>query len=247
MQPTPFEVIPGIDLRGGRCVRLRQGDFAQETVYADDPAEVARRWASEGAPRLHVVDLEGSRDGEHRNLEAIAAILHAVRIPVQVAGGIRDEAGALRLLSMGAERVVLGTVAVRDPRVVTALVQRAPDAVIVAVDARDGIVRTDGWTASSGVTVNDLLDRMLDLGVRRFLYTDISRDGMLSEPNIDSYTEMCRRTAGRAAVIASGGVASLDHVARLAATGVEGVIIGRALYTGAVALPAALAAAELGK
>jgi phosphoribosylformimino-5-aminoimidazole carboxamide ribotide isomerase len=237
-----FEVIPAIDLRGGRCVRLLHGDFAQETVYDDDPAAVARRWEAEGASRLHVVDLEGSRDGDHRNMPAIAAILHAVRIPVQVAGGIRDEAAALRLLSLGAGRVVLGTAAVRDPRLVSALVRRDPDAVIVALDARDGLVRTDGWTQSSGLSVRELATRMSERGVVRFLYTDIGRDGALTGPNLSAYRELAATTT--AAVLASGGVATVEHIRALRDTGVEGVVIGRALYTGAVRLPDAFAAAS---
>lgn len=237
----PFQVIPGIDLRGGRCVRLHQGDFVQETVFADDPVAVARRWEALGATRLHVVDLEASRDGEPRNFAAVAAILGAVQIPVQVAGGIRDEDGALRLLALGADRVVIGTAAVRDPALVARLVQRAPESVIVALDARDGIVRTDGWTESSGVRVADLARRMGALGVRRFLYTDISRDGALRGPNVAAYTELCRLTG--VAVIASGGVTTLDDLRALARTGAEGVVVGRALYTGDLALPDALAAA----
>jgi phosphoribosylformimino-5-aminoimidazole carboxamide ribotide isomerase len=238
---TSFTVIPGIDLRGGQCVRLHQGDFAQETVFDSDPAAVARRWQGEGAARLHVVDLEASRDGEPRNIEAVAAIVRAVRIPVQVAGGIRDQAGARRLLNLGADRVVIGTAAVNDPERVAALVARDAGSVIVALDARDGIVRTDGWTQASGVTVHDLAARMLALGVRRFLYTDISRDGALTGPNVAAYTDLVQRTG--AAVIASGGVSSLDDIRALARTGAEGVVVGRALYTGAVPLPEALAAA----
>jgi phosphoribosylformimino-5-aminoimidazole carboxamide ribotide isomerase len=235
-----FEVVPGIDLRGGKCVRLLYGDFAQETIFDDDPAAVARRWQEQGATRLHVVDLEGSRDGEHRNLAAITAILQAVRIPVQVAGGIRDEAGALRLLSLGAGRVVLGTAAVNDPDLVTALANRDPEALIVALDARDGVVRTDGWTKSSGITVADLARRMTERGVVRFLYTDIGRDGALTGPNVDAYREL--RASTDAAVVASGGVSSMQDILDLAGTGVEGVVVGRALYTGAVHLPEALAA-----
>lgn len=235
-----FEIIPGIDLRGGKCVRLLHGDFAQETVFDDDPAGVARRWQEQGATRLHVVDLEGSRDGEHRNLAAITAILRAVQIPVQVAGGIRDADGALRLLSLGANRIVLGTAAVNDPDLVSALAQRDAEALIVALDARDGIVRTDGWTKSSGVTVTDLARRMVERGVVRFLYTDISRDGALTGPNVAAYREL--RASTDAAVIASGGVSTQQDILDLAGTGVEGVVVGRALYTGAVQLPAALAA-----
>lgn len=245
-RPTPapvsnrtFEIIPGIDLRGGKCVRLLHGDFAQETIFDDDPAAVAKRWQHEGATRLHVVDLEGSRDGEHRNLPAIAAILNAVRIPVQVAGGIRNQEGALRLLSMGAARVVLGTAAVNDPDLVSALVARDPESLIVALDARDGVVRTDGWTKSSGITVAGLARQMTERGVVRFLYTDISRDGALTGPNVAAYRALQSLTS--AAVIASGGVSSMRDIVELAGTGVEGVVVGRALYTGAVQLPAALA------
>jgi len=239
-ESAAFELIPGIDLRGGKCVRLLHGDFAQETIFSDDPAAVARRWQDEGAPRLHVVDLEGSRDGESRNSEAIAAILRAVDIPVQVAGGIRDEAGARRLLDLGAGRIVIGTAAVRNPDLVSALVRRDPESVIVALDARDGVVRTDGWTQSGGVTVAYLARAMTERGVRRFLYTDIGRDGALKGPNLDAYREL--RDATGAAVIASGGVASVRDILDLLDTGVEGVIVGRALYTGAVRLPEALAA-----
>jgi phosphoribosylformimino-5-aminoimidazole carboxamide ribotide isomerase len=242
LRTRPFEVIPGIDLRGGRCVRLFQGDFARETVFADDPAAVARRWEAEGASRLHVVDLEGSRDGEARNLDAITTILRAVSIPVQVAGGIRDDDGAHRLLDLGAARVVIGTAAVRDPDLVARLTAKHPGAVVVALDARDGIVRTDGWTASAGVGVTELAHRMVALGVRRFLYTDIGRDGALTGPNVAAYRELCARVD--AAVQASGGVARAADIAALARAGVEGVIVGRALYTGDLRLPDALAAAE---
>jgi phosphoribosylformimino-5-aminoimidazole carboxamide ribotide isomerase len=239
-----FEIIPGVDLLGGRCVRLVHGDFAQQTVFSDDPATVARRWQELGARRLHVVDLEASRDGVPRNLECVSAILRAVDLPVQVAGGVRDVAGALRLLSLGADRVVIGTAAVRDPALVAELVRRSSQRIVVALDARDGIIRTDGWTASAGVTVGALAEQMVSLGVQRFLYTDIGRDGTLTGPNIAAYTELCARTP--AAVLASGGVSSLDDISALLRTGVEGVIIGRALYTGAVELSAALALAERG-
>jgi phosphoribosylformimino-5-aminoimidazole carboxamide ribotide isomerase len=220
-------------------VRLHQGDFARETVFADDPVAVARRWQDEGAPRLHVVDLEGSRDGEIKNRGAIEAILRAVQIPVQVAGGIRDLPTVHELLTDGADRVVLGTAAVRDPDLVEAVLRLAPDALVVALDARDGDVRTDGWTRGSGVRVADLARRMTELGVRRFLYTDIARDGAMSGPNAAAYRDLCAGTTAR--VLASGGVSSYRDILSLVDTGVEGVVVGRALYTGAVALPAALA------
>lgn len=235
-----FQVIPGIDLRGGACVRLLHGDFAQETVFSDDPAATAARWQAQGAGRLHVVDLEGSRDGTARNRDAMLAILRAVSIPVQVTGGIRDRATALAWLDAGAERVVLGTAAVRDPDLVRALVRERPDALVVAVDARGGEVRVQGWTEGSGVSVSQLVREMTDLGVRRFLYTDIARDGALTGPNVEAYRAL--RSETDAAIIASGGVAALDDILRLADTGVEGVVVGRALYTGAVSLTDAIAA-----
>jgi len=237
---VPFEVIPSIDLRDGRCVRLLHGDFARETVYSDDPVAIARRWEREGARRLHVVDLDASRDGTPRNHAVVAAIIAALQIPVQVAGGIRDEPGARALLSAGADRVVLGTAAVQDPALVQRLAQRDPERLIVALDARDGFVRTDGWTQDSGVRVLDLAHSMLRAGVCRFLYTDIARDGALEGPNITAYAELC--AAIDAAVQASGGVASVADIVALTRTGAEGVVVGRALYTGGISLPEALAA-----
>lgn len=239
---TRFQVIPAIDLRGGKCVRLLHGDFEQETIFDDDPAAVARRWQAEGAERLHVVDLEGSRDGVPRNAAAIEAILGAVTIPVQVAGGVRDETTAARVLAAGADRVVVGTAAVRDPELIAALIRRhGAEAVIVALDARDGEVRVDGWTRGSGSGVLELATRMQALGASRFLYTDISRDGALTGPNVDAYRGFVAMTGAR--VIASGGLSRVDDVIALEAAGAEGVVAGRALYTGALSLPKALAAA----
>jgi phosphoribosylformimino-5-aminoimidazole carboxamide ribotide isomerase len=238
----PFEVIPSIDIRGGRCVRLFQGDYDRETVYDDDPLAVARRWASMGAPRLHVVDLDAARTGVPVNGPLIIAIARALPIPVQAGGGIRDEATARRYVRAGLARVVLGTAAVRDPALVEALASSNPEALIVAVDARDGRVRTEGWTEDSGVTMTDLVARMTALGVRRFLYTDIAVDGTLTEPNYAAYRALAATTA--AAVLASGGVAQVAQLPRLAACGVEGAIIGRALYTGAIDLAEALRSVE---
>jgi phosphoribosylformimino-5-aminoimidazole carboxamide ribotide isomerase len=226
----PFEVIPSIDIRGGRCVRLLQGDYLQETVYGDDPLAIAHRWQAEGGHRLHLVDLDAARSGVPTNGELIVSIAHALSIPVQVGGGIRDETTARRYLDGGLARVVLGTAAVRDPGLVERLTAADADSVIVAVDARDGIVRTEGWTESSGVTVAELAARMTALGVRRFLYTDIGVDGTLTEPNYAAYRALAAVTS--AAIIASGGVSRVDQLPRLAECGVEGAIVGRALYTG---------------
>jgi phosphoribosylformimino-5-aminoimidazole carboxamide ribotide isomerase len=240
-----FEVIPSIDIRGGRCVRLYQGDYARETVYGDDPIAIARRWSEAGAPRLHVVDLDAAREGAPVNAALIEAIARAIAVPLQVGGGIRDDAVARRYLDAGVDRVVIGTAAVRDPAFVRRLAAARSEAVVVAVDARDGIVQTEGWTASGEVTAADLAARMADLGVRRLLYTDIGRDGTLAEPNYDALAALVRSTT--AAVIASGGVARVEQLPRLAACGAEGAIIGRALYTGDVDLREALSwSAECG-
>ncbi len=236
-----FEVIPAIDIRGGRCVRLLQGDYDRETVYDADPVAVARRWAAAGAPRLHVVDLDAARTGAPVNAELVAAIARAVPVPLQVGGGIRSEAVARAYWEAGVERVVLGTAAVRDVALVTRLVELAPERVVVAVDARDGVVRVDGWTAAAGVSALELVARMTALGVRRFLYTDIARDGSLTAPNVEALRRLVAATS--APVIASGGVARVAHVRQIAACGAAGVIIGRALYTGDVDLAAALAVA----
>jgi phosphoribosylformimino-5-aminoimidazole carboxamide ribotide isomerase len=236
-----FEVIPAIDIRGGRCVRLLQGDYGRETVYDADPVAVARRWAAAGAPRLHVVDLDAARAGVPVNADLITAIARAVPVPLQVGGGIRSEAVARAYWEAGVERVVLGTAAVRDAALVAELVASAPERVVVAIDARDGVVRLDGWTTAADLSALDLVARMTALGVRRFLYTDIARDGSLTGPNVEALRRLVAMTP--APVLASGGVARVAHVRQLAACGVEGVIIGRALYTGDVDLVEALAVA----
>ena len=234
-----MEIIPSIDLRAGRCVRLYQGDYAQETVYSEDPLVVALSWQEQGASRLHLVDLDGAAAGYPANLPVISAIAGSLDIPVQVGGGIRDRATAESLLSAGAQRVVLGTAAVERPELVRELCAGyGSPAVVVAVDARDGRVAIKGWTETAAMTAPELADRMAGLGVVRLLYTDISRDGTLTGPNFAANAALVRDSG--MAVQASGGVARLDHLARLVETGVEGVIIGRALYTGDITLAEAI-------
>ncbi|PKB78779.1 MAG: 1-(5-phosphoribosyl)-5-[(5-phosphoribosylamino)methylideneamino]imidazole-4-carboxamide isomerase [SAR202 cluster bacterium Io17-Chloro-G9] len=238
-----MEVIPSIDLKAGRCVRLYQGDYQQETVYSQDPLAVALTWEELGAPRLHLVDLDGAAGGVPMNLEAITAIVHGLSIPVQVGGGIRDIETAQSLISAGAERVVIGTAAVLEPSLVQELCERyGKERVVVAVDAKDGRVAIKGWTESTTIDALGLANQMASLGVQRILYTDISRDGTLTEPNFEANATLVRDTG--LLVLASGGIASLDHVRRLARTGVEGVILGRALYTQDIYLPDALTAAS---
>ena len=240
-----MEVIPAIDLRGSRCVRLHQGDFERETVFSDDPVAMALQWQQQGGPRLHVVDLDGAATGEPAHLEVISAIVSALEIPVQVGGGIRNADTARTWLDAGVDRVVIGTAAVRNPDMVAAVCQHhGSERVVVSVDARDGMVALQGWTEASEVSVLELAHRMSDLGVVRLLYTDIARDGMLTGPDLKTNTKLAEGT--RMAILASGGVSSVEDVRQLVSTGVEGVIVGRALYTGAVSLKEAVAAAGNG-
>ena len=238
-----MEIIPSIDLKEGRCVRLYQGDYEKETVYSHDPLQVALAWEAQGAPRLHVVDLDGAFDGKSFNLGVISAIAATLIIPVQVGGGVRDVETAQVLVNAGVDRVVIGTAAVTEPELVQSLCEQyGPDRVVVAVDARNGQVAIKGWTESTTVSVFSLVNEMSAIGVRRILYTDISRDGTLTEPNFAANASLVRETGLK--VLASGGIASLDHVRRLAQTGVEGAILGRALYTRDIHLPDAIAEAS---
>ncbi|HLB26823.1 MAG TPA: 1-(5-phosphoribosyl)-5-[(5-phosphoribosylamino)methylideneamino]imidazole-4-carboxamide isomerase [Dehalococcoidia bacterium] len=242
-----MDVIPAIDIRGGRCVRLVQGDYARETVFADDPAEAAKRWRDAGARRLHVVDLDGARQGRPLNWEAVTRIVAAVDAPVQMGGGLRDLGTVQRYLDGGIERVVLGTAAVKDEALLGAALDRFPGRIVVGVDARDGIVVTEGWLEASGVAAGELVRRLAAMGVPRIIYTDTLRDGTLTEPNFPGLQALLadvQSSGGEMRVLYSGGVASLRHVRRLAETGVEGVVVGRALYTGDIDLREALAAVE---
>lgn len=242
-----MEVIPAIDLLGGRCVRLYQGDYARATVYDADPVETARRWERMGARRVHVVDLDGARAGEPRNLDIIRRIAGAVSVPVQTGGGIRSLDAVREALSAGADRVMLGTAAAREPRVVLdACAEFGEDAVVVAVDSRDGRVAVSGWTDESDVRATDLIRRMSAAGVRTFLCTDIARDGALQGPNCELMRELAGIAGG--GVIAAGGIAAVEHLAALAETGVGGAVIGKALYTGDIDLAEAIrAAGEIGE
>ena len=226
-----MEVIPAIDIRGGRCVRLYQGDYSRETVYSDDPAEVALRWREQGATRIHLVDLDGAVQGRPVNLDAVGAIAAACGVPVQCGGGIRTFETAQALFDLGVQRVVLGTSAIRSPDLVGRLCREwGSDRVVVAVDARDGRVAIEGWTEGTSVASADLMREMMESGVSRFLYTDISRDGTLGEPNFEAVRALLREV--HCPIQASGGVSRQEHLVRLASLGVEAAIVGRALYTG---------------
>lgn len=229
-------VIPAIDLRAGRCVRLLQGDFAHETVYGDDPVAMARRWEAAGAPLLHVVDLDGAREGRPVQAAVVARIARALAIPTQLGGGLRRLDDIDAALDAGLARVVLGTAALEDRDLLaSALARWGPERIVLGIDARDGLVATWGWRATSTTRAVDLARDLAALGLRRVIYTDIGRDGTLSAPN---YAALGELAAGSGlATIASGGVAAREHLAALAAIpGVEGAIVGRALYTGHVTL-----------
>ncbi len=221
-------------------MRLVEGDFARETRYADDPAEMARYWAAEGAQRLHVVDLDGARDGVRANAEVIRSLLGSVQIPVQVGGGIRTLETAQSLLAEGAARVVIGTTAAEDPEVMrTWVAQLGAEQVIVGVDARGGRVATHGWQTVTDLDVLSFCQVLKDYGVQRVLYTDVARDGRLSGPDVEG----TRAIASLMNVIGSGGVSTVEHLQQLAAAGAEAAIIGTALYAGRLKLGDALATA----
>lgn len=237
-----MEIIPAIDLKDGRCVRLYQGNFDQMTVYADDPVAVARAWQAQGATRLHLVDLDGARAGRPQNVDSVLAITQAVQIPVQLGGGLRREEDVEAALALGVERVIIGTAAIAEAELVARLLSRFGEQIVIGIDARNGMVATDGWTVTSTVAATTLATQMAALGARRIVYTDISRDGALSGPNFTALAELIHPTGP--AIIASGGIATLDHVRRLAQLGVEGAIIGKALYVGAINLTEAIAVAQ---
>jgi phosphoribosylformimino-5-aminoimidazole carboxamide ribotide isomerase len=237
-------VFPAIDLKAGQVVRLAEGDMARATVYGDDPAAQAASFSAAGATHLHVVDLDGAFAGEARNRGAVEAILAAFPGRVQLGGGIRTPAAVEGWVALGVARIVIGTAALTDPAFVRAMAAAFPGRIVVAVDARDGMVATAGWADVSDVPAADLARRFEDAGVAAVLFTDVGRDGLLTGCNVEATVELARAT--RLPVIASGGVAGLDDIRVLAghaADGIEGVITGRALYDGRLDLSEALAVA----
>lgn len=237
-------IFPAIDLRGGKCVRLFQGDFGQETVFSNRPADVARKWQEQGAEFLHLVDLDGARSGHSENLATVQDILAAVTIPVELGGGIRTMENIDAVLALGVRRVILGSVAVRDPKLVADACAKYGDRIVVGIDAKDGIVAVDGWGISGDIEVITLAKRMKEAGVRTIIYTDISRDGTLSGVNVKATAELARESGVR--IVASGGVRDVRDIKALKPyerDGIEGVIVGKSIYTGSLSLPEALAIA----
>ncbi|MGK7890109.1 MAG: 1-(5-phosphoribosyl)-5-[(5-phosphoribosylamino)methylideneamino]imidazole-4-carboxamide isomerase [Leptolyngbyaceae cyanobacterium] len=243
-----MDVIPAIDLLGGQCVRLYQGDYNQADVFGDNPVAVALDWVSQGATRLHLVDLDGAKEGTPVNTAVIAEIVQAVDVPVQVGGGLRDRHRVSELLSLGVRYGILGTVAVEQPQLVADLCHEFPGQMIVGIDARNGKVATRGWLETSTVEAVELGQRMADSGVAAIIYTDIHRDGTLQGPNKDALREMAEAVS--VPVIASGGISNLTDLLGLITlepAGVRGAIVGRALYTGDLSLKEAVQAVGPGR
>jgi phosphoribosylformimino-5-aminoimidazole carboxamide ribotide isomerase len=235
-------ILPAIDLRGGQCVRLRQGDYARETVFGDDPAAMARRWVDQGAAYLHLVDLDGARQGRPVNGDGVRRILQAAGVPCQLGGGLRSEEHIRDALGWGVARVVLGTRALLDPAWCEAMCRRFPGQVALGIDARQGRVTVQGWQQTSDRSALDLARSVAGWPLAALVYTDVGRDGMLGGPNVEATAEIAAAVA--APVIASGGVTSLDDVAALARRGLAGCVIGRALYEGRLDLAAAITVAR---
>ena len=243
-----MDIIPAIDILDGKCVRLYQGDYTQSEVFSQNPQEMALRFQAEGATRLHLVDLDGAKEGRPVNFKIIESIVKSVSIPVQVGGGLRSRDAVQKLVELGVSRVILGTIAVEQPELVGQLSQEFAGKIIIGIDARDGKVATRGWLETSSLSAVELAQKMSKLGASGIIYTDIQRDGTLCGPNIPALSSLV--TQVDIPVIASGGVSSLSDLLSLVsleASGLEGVIIGKAIYTGAVSIKEAVQAVGPGR
>lgn len=243
-----MDVIPAIDLLDGQCVRLYQGDYQKSQVFNENPVDVARQWADQGASWLHIVDLDGAKTGKLVNLQAIEAIAQTVSVRIQVGGGLRDRASVAQLLNLGVQRVILGTIAVEQPQLVAQLCQEFPGQIVVGIDARNGRVATRGWLETSEVLATVLAQQMQELGAAAIIYTDIHRDGTLQGPNLAALRELAAEIS--IPIIASGGISSVTDLLSLLALeplGVTGVIVGRALYNRDISLKQALQAIGQGR
>ena len=240
-----FIIYPAIDIRGGKCVRLFQGDYAQETVYADSPLEMAKRWVEQGAAWVHLVDLDGAKEGKPANAELIKEIARSISVPVQVGGGIRTEEQIADYLEAGVARVIVGTAAIEDEPFTQRILQAYGDKIAIGLDCRNGLVATRGWLTTTDVQATELAKRLVSYGAETFIYTDIARDGTLTGPNVEEISALALATGK--SVIASGGVSNLDDLLVLSvhyADGVSGAIVGKALYTDAFTLEEALSRME---
>ena len=239
-----MEVIPAIDIRGGRCARLFKGDYAQETVFDNDPVDAALRWVDTGARRLHVIDLDGAKDGMRVNADTVRRIVSAVDVPVQMGGGIRSVDDADAVMQMGVELAIFGTAAVENPEAVEDAVEKfGSDHVCVSVDAKDGMVRTRGWLSETSIRAIGLLNQMAsERNVRHFIYTDTTRDGTLSHPNFETVQEVVREI--EYPIMVAGGIATVEDVVRLRDIGARAAITGMAIYTGSLDLADAIRAVD---
>lgn len=237
-----MRIYPAIDIKDGKCVRLFKGQFSDVTVYGDSPAEMARKWESLGGEFIHVVDLDGALKGHGVNAAQIKEICESVKVPVQTGGGIRTMEDIEEKLACGINRVIIGTKAVSDSDFVKQAVKKYGSKIVIGIDAKDGMVAIEGWEKTSNFTAVEFAKKMAAIGVQTIVYTDIATDGTLAGPNIQAMTEMTKSVD--ADIIASGGVGSIDHIKALAGTGVEGVIVGKALYTGNVNLTEAIKAVK---
>jgi phosphoribosylformimino-5-aminoimidazole carboxamide ribotide isomerase len=231
-------IYPAVDIKDGRCVRLVQGEFDKVTIYSEDPVEMALKWEGLGAEYLHVVDLDGARTGETQNISITSEIASKVKMPIQLGGGIRSIEIIEKVISKGIQRVILGTSAVKNPDLVKKAIEIYKEKIVIGIDAKDGMVAIDGWENTSDFTAIDFASKMVELGAKTIIYTDIARDGMLTGPNLIAMREMAQSVD--AEIIASGGVSSLQDIKDLKETGVSGVIVGKALYTGDLDLKEAI-------
>ena len=237
-----MKIWPAIDLRGGNCVRLKQGDYNQETVFGDNPGAMARQWCDQGAECMHLVDLDGARDGVWINQDAVRSIIESIDVPCQLGGGVREESTIELLLELGVSRLIVGTKALKEPEWFSSMVEKYPHKLALGIDARNGMVATDGWLETSETTAISLAQQFDNQPVAAIIYTDISRDGMMQGANIAGMSEM--KQATNIPVIASGGVTTLDDVKQLREAGLDGAIIGRSLYDGVIDLKEAIALAS---
>jgi len=237
-----MELWPAIDLRGGRCVRLLQGDYGRETVFGDDPVAMGKSFVAAGARRLHIVDLDGARDGVPTQADLVATMVAAAAVPCQLGGGVRSFDTVRRYFEAGISRVVVGSVAIESPDLLIEMATAFPGRIVLGLDARDGRVAVRGWLKTSALTAIDVARRHADLPLAAIVFTDIATDGMLSGPNLPALEAMVQAVS--TPIVASGGIASADDIRRVASTGAAGCIVGRALYEGAVTIPSAVEAAH---
>jgi len=233
-----MEIIPAIDIRDGKCVRLYQGDYNQETVFNENPVTAALAWYSQGARWLHIVDLDGAVSGEPQNMEVVEEIIKESNLSIELGGGIRQKEVAEKLLNHGVSRIILGTAAIENRELVKKLCQQFGEAIVVSLDARDGKIAIHGWQKNTVVEALELSREMVDAGASRLIYTDIKRDGTLTEPNFDMISRLL--TEAKVPLIVAGGISREEHLRKLKQLGVEGAIIGKALYTGDIDLGEAL-------